>query len=146
MVTNKIFLTLFVLANALPASSFACSCVPESDRVKILHSSTAAFRGRVTSIVHLAPTPSAPSPEEPPVSVKFQILENFKGTPSEEIVIQTVLNRWSCKGYPFQPGEEYVVIAATNRESGRLEINLCDGTRRSADAKEMLDDFRSSMK
>ena len=46
----------------------------------------------------------------------FEVYRWWKGPPKKSVVLHTIYNKWSCEGYFFKEGEEYLVFAYRNRE------------------------------
>jgi hypothetical protein len=84
---------------------------------------------------------------EPRIIVTFEVYRWWKGLPKKSVVLHTIYNEWSCEGYFFKEGEEYLVFAYRNREQmaekfpfakDTLGVHLCGGTKLLANANEEL--------
>lgn len=113
--------------------AMACSCVGPRGRAAV-KASTVAFRGTVTKIDYLDPDTAR---SEPRIIVMFSVSRVWKGLVRREIVLHTIYNKYSCAGFYFQKGKEYLVFAYTNEEQmaekfsplkNTLGTNICNGT------------------
>ena len=89
-----------------------CDCVGPSGRQAITPSS-AAFRGTVTDIEYLDVKPGT---AEPRTRVTFKVARVWNGTVKKSFVLHTTENSWTCAGYHFIKGKEYLVVAYPNDE------------------------------
>ena len=131
----------FVLS--LPQDGLACSCVGPRGK-KALEGAAAAFSGKVTKVEYL----DADEPEvEPRIIVTFKVYRWWKGPLKKSAVLHTIYNKWTCEGYFFKEGKEYLVFAYQNREQmaekfpaakDTLGVNICGATGLLATAKEEL--------
>lgn len=124
-----------------PASALACSCAAQAgSREEVvegeLSRSDAVFAGEVIETQE----PSSPASSVDPETVTFAVSEVWKGEEAETLEVKTPVSEASC-GYPFEPGESYLVYASTDAElvgSNGLQVGLCGETRPLADADEDL--------
>jgi hypothetical protein len=87
---------------------------------------------------------------EPRIIVTFQVYRVWKGRPRRTIILHTVFNKWTCNGYWFKEGEEYLVFARANdpdqakmfaRTKNTLGVWSCNGTSTLAAAEEDLNEL-----
>lgn len=111
----------------------ACDCTGPRGKAAV-KASAVAFRGTVTKVEYLDPDTDR---SEPRIIVTFSVSRVWKGAPRREIVLHTIYNKYSCAGFGFEKGKEYLVFAYFNeaetaRKSGRakktLGTNICNGT------------------
>jgi MYXO-CTERM domain-containing protein len=112
-----------------PARARACSCMQQSQR-DAFEQAVAVFEGHVLEV-----KPSATEPEVGNVTVRFKVVQAWKGTESEEVVLGTPANSAMC-GYAFAVGQSYLVYASASE--GKLDVSLCSRTQPSAQAGEDL--------
>ena len=127
----------------LPQDGLACSCSGPRGK-KALKGAATAFSGKATKVEYL----DADEPQvEPRIIVTFEVYRWWKGSPKKSVVIHTVYNKWTCEGYYFKEGEEYLVFAYKNRghmaekfapAKDTLGVNYCGATGPLAYAKEEL--------
>jgi hypothetical protein len=127
----------------LPAS--ACSCAgPRGD--KALPTADAVFLGKVTAVQMLDPY-SDTDGVEPRMLVSFEVSRYWKGSGAKQAQLQTFRNKWSCSGYHFATGREYLVVAHRNPPATAarfppsdvsLGVDICGATRPAAAAEEDL--------
>jgi hypothetical protein len=91
---------------------FACDCVGPSGKQAITPSS-AAFRGTVTGIEYLDVKNAA---AEPRIIVTFTVSRVWSGGVKKSFILHTTENSWTCAGYYFIKGKEYLVVAYPNDE------------------------------
>ena len=123
---------------------WGCSCVGPRGR-EILTAHAAVFTGKATRVQYLEPD----RPDvEPPIVVTFEVYQAWKGPVRRTAVLRTIYNKWSCNGYYFKEGREYLVAAARVTEDAVKRasydigaVSLCGGTRELSDAKEDLADL-----
>jgi hypothetical protein len=128
---------------SLSQDGFACSCVGPRGK-EALAGAAAAFSGKVVQIERL----DADEPRgEPRIIVTFEVYRWWKGQLKKSVVLHTIYNKWSCEGYFFKEGGEYVVFAYRNREhmaekfpfaKDTLGVTLCGGTKVLANANDEL--------
>jgi hypothetical protein len=131
------------LCVALPAS--ACSCTgPRGD--KALPAADAVFLGKVTAVQLLDPY-SDTNGVEPRMLVSFEVSRYWKGSSAKQAQLQTFRNKWSCSGYYFATGREYLVVAYRNEPGTAarfppsdisLGVDICGATRPAVAAEEDL--------
>jgi hypothetical protein len=85
--------------------------------------------------------------------VVFDVRAVWKGPVHHAAVLNTVYNKWTCNGYYFKEGQEYLVAAKNlirddvAADRSELEgIFLCGGTRPLSDAKQDLEDLGEGRK
>ena len=136
----------FIHLTANPA--LACSCTsPPTDAA--LKNSDVVFSGRVVGIKYLD-DPQQRNPE-PRTVVTFKVFRSWKGVSTQEFVLHTVDNHWTCQGYYFREGKDYLVFAFRhNAESAkRLQpyklpekswgVSLCGRTKLLSEAAKDLE-------
>jgi hypothetical protein len=135
MVTRWLLVTLAAWGGAA-AEAWACSCAPP-DLMVTMAASDAVFIGRAEKIAHLEPDAKY---REPRIRVHFAVEKALKG-PRGTVIIDTVHNKASCRGYWFAEGGDYLVVARVRRE-GRwpfarqtLDTSFCWGTMTLAEAE-----------
>jgi hypothetical protein len=123
---------------------WACSCFGPRGQ-KILDQAAAVFSGRALRVEYLEPDREK---REPPIRVVFEVREVWKGPVHHSAVVSTVYNKWTCNGYYFKAGEDYLVAAKKlvreDMPGGRYEVEgifLCGGTRLLSNAKQDLEDL-----
>ena len=102
---------IITLLLSLPQDGLACSCLAPRAK-KMLEVAAAAFSGKVTKVEYLDADEEG---VEPRIVVTFEVYRSWKGTPGKSAVLHTVYNKWTCEGYFFKEGEEYLVFAGKNR-------------------------------
>ncbi len=122
--------SLVLLAIIMPEPAGACSCVPPRTPGAEFDQASAVFSGRVLE-QHELTLPNI----ENPVQVSLQTYRVWKGTALSRIAIRTGGGSASC-GYPFQPGQEYLVYGFDYQ--GDLTTNICWRTRLLGNAGEDL--------
>jgi tissue inhibitor of metalloproteinase len=119
---------MFCLLQAARAQ--ACSCRAPATTAKAFKRSVAVFRGKVVKI-------SVPSLDRIGVThtgaqrVKFEIVKQWKGAPTDIAVVVTQLTAEEC-GFGFEEQKEYLVYVVG--ESRQVQTGLCTGTKSAADA------------
>ncbi len=112
----------------------ACDCVGPRGKAALV-SAEVAFIGKVKKIEYLD-DPKQSSPE-PRIVVTFRVHRIWKGESKRYVVLHTVFNKWTCDGYGFKEGEEYLVFARANSSEAAklfpgakntLGVNTCGGT------------------
>jgi hypothetical protein len=119
----------------LPQCAYACQCtmLPGSqDPERVLADSEAVFSGEVVKIDRPSPFKSGAALE----TDTFRVSEVWKGPEQRTLEVHTALMGASC-GYPFKEGQEYLVYAYTGKQG--LEVDLCNGTQRLAEAEADLE-------
>ena len=102
------------------------------DPERVLADSEAVFSGEVVKIDQPSPFKSGAALE----TDTFRVSEVWKGPEQETLEVHTALMGASC-GYPFKEGQEYLVYAYTGKQG--LEVDLCNGTQRLAEAEADLE-------
>ena len=128
---------VFVLS---PQCASACSCAIESnpkERAKeAMSDSEAVFSGEVAEVKEGPPTKMMGMSGVRTSRVTLRASEVWKGPQRETLEVSTPRDSMTC-GYPFKEGQEYLVYAYTGKQG--LEVDLCNGTRRLAEAKADLE-------
>ena len=128
-----------LLLGARPAA--ACDCVGPRGKAALVNANV-AFSGKVIRIKYL--DNSEQLNPEPRIIVTFRVYRVWKGKPKRKIVLHTVFNKWTCNGYWFKEGDEYLVFAhANSSEAARmfpkakntLGLGTCGGTFPLSDAQ-----------
>ena len=129
-----IALSLLGFLAIVSSQALACSCLSDPRAREAIKASHLAFRGTVTNVDYLdTDTPQS----EPRIIVTFSVSRVWKGPARREIVLHTVYNKFTCQGYYFKKGEEYLVFAYPNEEflankflpeKKTLGTNYCNGT------------------
>ncbi len=126
--------------------SLACSCVGARGK-KALDDAAATFSGKVTKVAYLDANQAR---VEPRIIVTFEVYRSWKGQPAKTMLLHTFYNKWSCEGYGFKEGKEYLVFAYLNPRliaekfaaaKDSLGVNICGATGLLADAKVQLRDL-----
>ncbi|MGH9970194.1 MAG: hypothetical protein ACREBG_20695 [Pyrinomonadaceae bacterium] len=129
-----ILLSLATLILILSSPAAACSCLGRSGKAA-LKESQVAFRGTVAKVDYLDPDTDQ---SEPRIVVTFLVSRVWKGPVRKKIVLHTIYNKYSCEGFYFQKGREYLVFAYANTESmakrflhvkNSLGTDICYGTK-----------------
>jgi hypothetical protein len=137
------FLVLLFMACLLlgPRTAAACDCVGPRGKAALVSAKT-AFSGKVIKITYID-NPEQSNPE-PRIIVTFRVYRVWKGEPGTETVLHTVFNKWTCNGYGFKEGEDYLVFAHANdsetakmfpKAKNTLGVGTCGGTAPLADAQ-----------
>jgi hypothetical protein len=129
---------------ARAAAAPACTCVTlRADASYRGHD--AVFAGTATEVEYLDP-PETHS--EPRIVVTFEVRRSWKGAAAGEFFLHTNYNSYTCQGYYFKKGKEYLVFARRNKEPHAKAFaphalpevsygtSLCSGTKLLADAGE----------
>ena len=132
---------LLISAVACGGDAFACSCAqPGTPCAAFERTDAAIFVG---TVIGVSP-PAADSDATPAlrfVSVRFSVVEAFRGMPGSTAVVSTPDNSGSC-GYPFEPGESYLVYAS--RGADGLHTSVCSRTGRLSDTRDDLELLREA--
>ena len=108
--TSWLIIAVVSFVLSLPQDSLACSCVGPRGK-KALEGAAAAFSGKVTKVKYL----DADEPRvEPRIIVTFKVYRSWKGPLKRSAVLHTIYNKWTCEGYFFKEGGEYLVFAYKN--------------------------------
>ena len=113
----------------------ACTCelpragiTPKQAVSQARNKSKAVFSGEVVEVIQ--------NPQFFYVEVRFKVENSWKQVRTEELTIHTGRGGGDC-GYNFEVGQSYLVYAYGSDET-RLETNICQRTRKLADAEEDL--------
>jgi len=141
----KFGLLVFVACLLLGAgTAAACDCVGPRGKDALINAKV-AFSGKVIKIKYVDNRKQA-NPE-PRIIVTFRVYQVWKGKPTNKIVLHTVFNKWTCNGYTFKEGEEYLVFAVANdsatakrfpKARNTLGVSTCGGTYPLVDAQRDL--------
>lgn len=138
----SVVIGLAIAFAVLPVDAGACSCVASpngSPPCESLWASDAVFVGRVLSVTTV---PDLEADLRTPAwarfrhSVTFDVTDVFNGAVRSRTDVLTDTSSSSC-GYPFDQGHEYLVHASLS-SGGRLETDLCAGTRPIEQASEAV--------
>jgi hypothetical protein len=118
-----------------PAVGLACTCELPQPGVKPKQAVTqarekakAVFSGEVVEIIE--------NPRVFYVEVRFRVESSWKQARTDELILRTGRGGGDC-GYRFEVGEHYLVYAYGSDEN-RLETNICQRTKKLADAENDL--------
>ncbi|HEX8500199.1 MAG TPA: hypothetical protein VF659_06360 [Pyrinomonadaceae bacterium] len=109
VVSRVIVIASLILS--LPHDGLACSCLAPRAKKRV-EGAAAAFSGKVSKVEYLDPDEER---VEPRIVVTFEVYRSWKGPRDRSVVLHTVYNKWTCEGYFFKEGEEYLVFAGENR-------------------------------
>lgn len=135
--TIKFFFFFLVICLLQTAKAQACSCRAPVTTAKAFRHSVAVFRGKVVKI-------SVPSLDRIGLTrtgaqrVKFEIVKQWKGVPSENTVVVTQLTSEEC-GFGFEEQKEYLVYVVA--EPKQVQTGLCTGTKSAADADQEMQEL-----
>ena len=139
---NKFLVLVFMACLLFGAGrAAACDCVGPRGKHALVNADL-AFSGKVIKIKYLD-NRDQENPE-PRIIVTFRIYHVWKGEPKKRMVLHTVLNKWTCNGYWFKEGEEYLVFShANDAEAAKMfpkarntfGVGPCGGTFPLADAQ-----------
>ncbi|MEP6742682.1 MAG: hypothetical protein ABJB61_09300 [bacterium] len=145
---NKFLPFMFMVCLLLGAKpALACDCVGPRGKAALANAKV-AFSGKVIKIKYLD-NPEQKDPE-PRIIVTFRVYRVWKGVLRKTIVLNTVFNKWTCNGYWFKEGEEYLVFARANeaatakmfrKEKNTLGVWTCGGTFPLTDAQADVNDL-----
>jgi hypothetical protein len=104
------------------------------------------FSGRVTEI---GTAPDRPVFKDdgkliaafPMRAVRFAVDESFRGTVEKSLEVETGMGGGDC-GFQFESGQNYLVYAYRNKETGKLGTGICTRTQVLSKAAEDLEYFR----
>lgn len=100
---------------------------------KRLSSNGSVFFGKVRSIIFLDEG-NEKQKSEPAISVTFDVVEVWYGPPRKTIIVNTIYNSFSCRGYYFKENQYYFVSARSVTSDDELllaeveGVSLCGGT------------------
>ena len=138
-------LVIAVLLILIPRLALPCTCLGPRGRA-VLPDAKAVFSGKVAKVDYLEKDRRN---REPKILVTFEVYRVWKGALGRNVVIRTIYNRWTCTGYFFKAGNEYLVTAyeqmAHDDKTQRLTelggINTCGGTLPLGQAVKELEDL-----
>lgn len=119
---TKALLTIFgvFLTSIISASTtFACDCVGPGGK-RAMTKVSVVFSGKVKKIEYLEKDSDK---TEPKIKVTFVVSRVWQGDVRKSFVIHTTENKWSCSGYYFSIGSEYLVVAYPNDDKAFKEEN-----------------------
>jgi len=146
-------LGLHGMVGAAPA--VACSCMQPPPPQEALAQSDHVFEGLVHAVDGTGegggdaseggagadgssgPDGALPAPGGSRVRVTFEVVRTWKGADAERFEVRTADNSAAC-GYPFEPGETYLVYA-DDGDDGAPTTGLCSRTRPVEAAEQDLD-------
>jgi hypothetical protein len=137
-----LFICVVVASIAAIEPAQACTCSAPATTAEALKRSSAVFSGRVTEI-GLSFSDRIGLTRSGSHRVKFEILKQWKGTPSKSAVVITRLTGEAC-GFPFEEKKEYLVYVVT--EPKDIQTGICTGTKNIAEAEhemKQLDELRN---
>jgi len=135
--------TLFFILCCFECAN-ACSCASPGPPCGSYGEASSIFLGRVVgSAERKSETDEAGTKTVYDVgTIRFLVLENFKGAPGYEVEIHSGTGGGDC-GYWFLRNESYLVYAYRGSEDNKLYTNICTRTRHSSHASEDLEFLRS---
>jgi hypothetical protein len=139
-VTTRSIITLLTLLMLISRSALPCDCIYKVGKIGLLEKA-AVFSGRAMTVQYL--DPDGPS-VEPRIRVTFSVHRTWKGPRSSSVIVNTTYNKWTCEGYYFKKGEDYLVAASTVFPAKRgavpevAGVSICNGTQRIRDAEKSL--------
>jgi len=135
--TLLLFLAVLIFYFLPAAKAQACSCRAPTTTAKAFKRSVAIFRGKVIKI-------STPSLDRIGVThtgaqrVKFEIVKQWKGEPSDITVVVTQLTAEEC-GFTFEDQKEYLVYVVA--EPKQIQTGICSGTKSVVDAEHEMQEL-----
>jgi hypothetical protein len=132
-----LFLSALIFCFLQTAKAQACSCRAPVTTAKAFKHSLAVFRGKVVKI-------SVPSLDRIGVThtgaqrVKFEIVKQWKGEPSDITVVVTQLTAEEC-GFGFEDQKEYLVYVVA--EPKQIQTGICSGTKSVVDAEHEMQEL-----
>lgn len=106
------------LTTAAAGTAHACSCAPATEE-QLQARADHIFQGRV-----LAKTTEAPQK----VRYQIQVTEERKGDVPDDVGVVTYDNGGMC-GVDLTVGKDYLIYATGDATDGKVDTNLCSGTR-----------------
>jgi hypothetical protein len=139
---NKVLVIAFTTCLLLGArTAAACECLGPRGKAALANANV-AFSGKAIKVEYLDRREQV-NPE-PRIIVTFRVYRVWKGEPTRDVVLHTVFNKWTCNGYGFKEGEEYLVFATPSASDAAkmfpnakntLGVSTCGGTLPLADAQ-----------
>lgn len=137
------FIALALVLSAMPFASgipqaHACSCMMPGSPAEAFADTDAVFSGTVTR--------SIDDEEAYRTEVQFKVSTQWKGidlSESSTVTVHTGLNSAAC-GVEFMKGEEYLVYAYQDEETGELGASLCSRTTALENADEDLEYLKAT--
>jgi hypothetical protein len=140
---NKVIITMmvclifsFINILIVPATSYACSCVPPQSVENELGRSKVVFSGEVIQVKEQKDYFKGYMTKK----VLFEVTKTWKGLSQSQVIITTGTGGGDC-GYDFQTGKEYVVYAQMSSMYGdkdELVTIVCSRTNELSAAQEDL--------
>jgi hypothetical protein len=160
------FFLLFFLVLAGPARAMtpgpdSCGCTG-ADFSTRWKKATTVFTGTVQGITN--PQKFVRQREaDPPTEVTLTVQETYKGGAEKTFVLNTSQTHYTCTGFPFEVGKQYLVFAYERKDGtytpqslykypvGTFDVNgLCGGTKEfsqaAADAKLIALEWKDKLK
>lgn len=149
------FFIFYLLASALSAVAeerkSTCSCTMASLESRF-EKADVIFKGTVTAIQNVLRLQDTKFPDEP-IKVFVTVDEAYKGLKKEKtFILHTSYPRYTCGGFPFETGKEYLIFAY-ERKSGKYDAaslyrfpigsyevgGLCGGTQKIENATDEIE-------
>ena len=134
-----VVLLLFGCGKNVPEPLPACRCSISRHTVeRDFMRADYVFVGTAIGIQNIPPSPYSRQSLKPKVqSIRFEVARQFKGVPSDELVVYTD-RVWACS-YEFTVSESYLVYAwVSHRFKNELETSACIRTAPLNEAREDL--------
>ncbi|MEW5819766.1 MAG: hypothetical protein AB1782_06210 [Cyanobacteriota bacterium] len=152
ILTSTIILTLLTLTITVNIQqTISCSCALPESAITALNKSTVVFSGKAIKVKYIDPqTQDSP---EPRIIVTFKVDQVWKGKVGKTFEIQTVFNKWTCRGFFFAEGNEYLVFSYLRKNdpseypnfdkkySNIYDVSLCSGTNLLSQSKSFLEEL-----
>ncbi len=103
------------------ANIFACD-IKQLTPSKALSEADVVFRGVVDNLQYLDNPEKTET--EPRIIVTFKVLELWKGPADKIVTLHTTHNKFTCNGYVFKAGGEYLVYSRYNRRADNFLAKL----------------------
>lgn len=134
-ITISLFAGIVIVLSIQANIALACDCGASSPIQNRFEQSDAIFSGQVTQVKYLEDKKKI---REPRTIVTITVLQSWKGVTEPTVEIQTTENAYSCSGYRFKKGDQYLVFGYTQAD-GSLTTGLCSGTHHLDNATEDID-------
>ena len=105
---------LIITLSAAPFTAIACAKEILSGK-NALDAASMVFQGKVENLQYLDPPEQTDL--EPRIIVTFSVNKLYKGEADKQVIIHTTHNKWSCNGYVFEAGKEYLVYTKENKKN-----------------------------
>lgn len=142
----KTYVLIVAFLLIAPIISKACSCIGSGAPCQAYWNTEAVFTGQVTEIADV-PAKSATVDMSrlrdsfPKRTIRFAVSEAFRGISGDSVEVMTGRGGGDC-GYNFEKGQNYLVYAYKNLETGELGTGICSRTALLSRATEDLEYFR----